>query len=162
MDSDDNCLIIDEGMDMEVTSTTESRAETPINGMEMGKDTNPHDGDVNILLKSTDGHTTPKQKERSGDRRKSKDDKYKSTPTPSKDRKRSLSKRAHTIRLTPAVLQEKILNVSTAIRFSFIVAIFFSSERRLSSKRNEFVLGNGTQAPIVQYAIFGKRKHVDW
>lgn len=117
MDSDDNCLIIDESMDMEVTSTTQSRAETPINGIE---------SDVNSSLKSTDDRTTPKQKERSGDRHKSKDDKYKSTTTPSKDRKRILSKRAHAIRLTPAVLQEKILNVSSGIRFSFIFTIFSS------------------------------------
>lgn len=124
MDSDDNCLVIDESMDMEVTSTTQSCAGTPIIGIEMGKDTNPHESEVNSSVKSTDDNTTPKRKERNVDRHKSKDDKSKSPMTPSKDLKRILSKRAHCIRLTPAVLQEKILNVSSAIRFSFIVSIF--------------------------------------
>lgn len=111
MDSDDNCLVIDESpMDMEVTSTTQSRAETPVNGIETNNVMNQHENEVNSSQRSDDG--TPKQKERGSDKTKSKDDKNKSL-TPNKEKKRTnMSKRAHFIRLTPTVFREKTLNVS--------------------------------------------------
>ncbi|XP_055299689.1 uncharacterized protein LOC129567114 [Sitodiplosis mosellana] len=108
MDSDDNCLVIDESMDvdMEVTSTTQSRAETPVSGIETSKDKTPHENWINSSHKSSEDGT-PKQKERNADRNRNK-----STSTPSKDRKRSMSKRSHYIRLTPNVFREKTLNVT--------------------------------------------------
>lgn len=112
MDSDDNCLVIDESaMDMEVSSTTQSRAETPVNEIEINKDMLQHENEAYSSQRSDDSGT-PKQKERNNDKIKSKDDKNKSI-TPNKEKKRtSMSKRAHYIRLTPTVFREKTLNVS--------------------------------------------------
>lgn len=111
MDSDDNCLVIDESpMDMEVTSTTQSRAETPVIEIETNKEMNQHENEAYSSQRSDE--CTPKQKERGGDKIKSKDDKNKSI-TPNKEKKRTnMSKRAHYIRLTPTVFREKTLNVS--------------------------------------------------
>lgn len=113
MDSDDNCLVIDiddSTMDMEVTSTTQSRGETPVNGIETTKDMNQQENEANSMQKPYDDGT-PRQKERSGDKAKSKDGKNKITSTPTKEKRRSVSKRAHYVRLSPLEFKEKRLNV---------------------------------------------------
>lgn len=111
MDSDDNCLVIDEStMDMEVTSTTQSRTETPNSDIDMTKEMNQHENETYSMQKALDDGT-PRLKDRYGDKTKSKDDRRKSI-TSHKEKKRSWSKRAAIIRLTPAVFREKTLNVS--------------------------------------------------
>ena len=136
MDSDDNCLVIDESIaDMEVSSTSETRAAkdvceiknhneneadstvaniisemaestTPLN-LSTKKTTQPDDGHGHAKEKGKD-----KEKERHREKTRSKDERRKSATPSNSEKHRGLNKRTNCIRLTEAVFKDKILNVS--------------------------------------------------
>lgn len=139
MDSDDNCLVIDEGetdsrMETEVPSpkltptTTTIESEKPMNGTETCNDvSHQENGIINAPVPSVSmprAETSPKQRDRSIDKSKPKDDKNK-TKTPIKDKKNYSSKKAHYVRLTKAVFKDKLLNVSTLLTQWFFLRTFF-------------------------------------
>lgn len=124
MDSDDNCLVIDESeadndINMEVLkhlSKTPNETEIPMNGTETTNDVSHQENEATAsstpLTTTPRAESTQKQKERNGEKTKPKDDKNK-TKTPSKDKKNCLSKKTQYVRLTQALFKEKLLNVST-------------------------------------------------
>lgn len=137
MDSDDNCLVIDESIaEMEVSSTSETPAPKDVceienhneneadssvasNILQLAESTTP----LNLSTKKSThrdddrgGHVKEKQKEKEKDRhrekRRSKDERRKTVTPSSSDKHRSLSKKSNCIRLTEAMFKEKTLNVS--------------------------------------------------
>lgn len=147
MDSDDNCLVIDESTtDMEVSSTTPNRTAASVNGIETNKG-NTNSEQIVPQAQTPTSELTPKQKERNGDKTKTKDkdkgnNKSKST-TPGKEKRRSLSNRSHWIRLTPAILKEKILNVSCDAIIGYYSEIFTQATNKhylLNYELNKFRL----------------------
>lgn len=134
MDSDDNCLVIDETIaDMEVSSTSETPAAKDVSEIET-HDENEADSSVASTFRSqTESTTTPlnlstkksmhrhddhghgkeKDKDRHREKRRSKDDRRKTlTPSSSGDKHRSHRQKANCIRLTDAMFKGKMLNVS--------------------------------------------------
>lgn len=133
MDSDDNCLVIDDNYmvtdewceEMEVSSTTPSKVDATVrNDDEIMSITHENEADSSMSSTLPADESTaidlspkistplPKNKEKNREKRKSKDEKRKSSVTNS-EKKRNPSKKAHSIRLTDAILKEKILNVSS-------------------------------------------------
>lgn len=137
MDSDDNCLVIDESIaDMEVSSTSETPAPKDVceienhneneadssvasNFLQLAESTTP----LNLSTKKSTthrdddhGHVKEREKEKGKDRhrekRRSKDERRKTVTPSHSDKHRSLSKKPNCIRLTDAMFKEKILNVS--------------------------------------------------
>lgn len=134
MDSDDNCLVIDESIaDMEVSSTSETPAPKDVceignhneNEAEVARTLLPSAQSTMVLNSSTkksstrrnsDGHVNEKHKEKEKDRhrekRRSKDERRKTVAASSSEKNRSLSRKTNCIRLTEAMFKEKLLNVS--------------------------------------------------
>lgn len=130
MDSDDNCLVIDESIaDMEVSSTSETRAPKDVCEIET-HDENEADSSVtesttplNLTTKKSThrnddhhhnnhGHGKEKEKDRHREKRRSKDERRKIATPSSTEKHRSQKQKANCIRLTEAMLNSKTLNVS--------------------------------------------------
>lgn len=138
MDSDDNCLVIDETVaDMEVSSTSETPA--PKDVREIGNH-NENEADSSVANNFLDESSTPlnlstkksthrdddrshakekekekdkdKEKDRHREKNRSKDERRKTATTNNSEKHRSLSKKSNCIRLTEAMFKEKMLNVS--------------------------------------------------
>lgn len=126
MDSDDNMLVIDEwheGMsdneEMEVSSTTPSKSVSPVrrndeiisNARENEADSS--ENGIPSTKKKTSSSTKNKDSGKKSPWKKSRDERRKlSTTTPNSEKRRSISKKSHSIRLTDAVIKGKMLNVS--------------------------------------------------
>lgn len=136
MDSDDNCLVIDETIaDMEVSSTSETPAAKDV--CEIGiHDENEADSSVASTFRSQPEPTTPlnlstkksahrnddhahahgngkeKEKDRHREKRRSKDERRKTVTPSSSEKHRGHKQKANCIRLTDAMFKGKTLNVS--------------------------------------------------
>lgn len=132
MDSDDNCLVIDDNYmvtdewneDMEVSSTTPSKTVSPARRSDEDIENaqeNEADSSMSLTLPTTEDASAndpfpktstpmPKQKERH-EKRKSKGERQKLLLT-NNEKKRISNKKAHSIRLTEDALKKNILNVS--------------------------------------------------
>lgn len=142
MDSDDNCLVIDENIaDMEVSSTSETpvtkdvcenenhneneadssmansfipldESATPMTTAQTALDLSTNSA---IRRDSSQGRTKSrdKEKERHREKRRSKDDRRNKTATPTNAEKyRNFSKKSNCIYFDESMLNERILNVS--------------------------------------------------
>lgn len=132
MDSDDNCLIIDETIaDMEVSSTSETLAPKDTREVENHNE-NEADSSVASTLAPSTELLTPlnlttkkpkhcdgmkekkkeKEKDRHREKRRSKDERRKTTTPNHSDKHRNLSRKPNYIRLTKSMFKEQMLNVS--------------------------------------------------
>lgn len=135
MDSDDNCLIIDEDVEIDPDERTVSVEPIIVDTVNDENDTNQ---EVNIVVSQheifetptsspinpsfvreesspkpkTREERTPKSKHRNSDKSKNKDNRGKSTPTTSTSSSEKRRNKAHYIRLSEDVFKEKKLNVS--------------------------------------------------
>lgn len=131
MDSDDNMLVIDEWHeDMEVSSTTPSKSLSPVHrNDEIVSDARENEAESSVTgaavtNKKTSPSTKNKDPEKMSSWRKSKERKLSST-TPNSEKRRSVSKKAHSIRLTDAIIKGKMLNVSVHFTFKFKIKKLF-------------------------------------
>ncbi|XP_031619057.1 uncharacterized protein LOC116338124 [Contarinia nasturtii] len=110
MDSDDNCLIIDESVST-TSNQTRSESDENQNGA-INNNVNNKESDVSNAStpKPSDETSTSRSKERSGTEKSKTKEKTKTT-TPFKEKRRSSSHRAHYIRLSSSVLKEKKLHI---------------------------------------------------
>lgn len=129
-DSDDNMLVIDEWHeDMEVSSTTPSKCDTPVRKIDDDiTDTHENEADSSIVVakivdespvvesmaKKSNTPITPsiKIKESVREIRKSKDERRKSMIHNSCDKKRTAQRRQYSIHVTNRISKENLLNVS--------------------------------------------------
>lgn len=135
MDSDDNCLIIDESIaDMEVSSTSETPAPKDTYEIDTHNGNEADSSVASILVPSDDlltplnlsthrdgdGHVKDKPKEKQKDKekdrhrekRRSKDERRKTSTTSTGEKNRSFSRKSNYIRLTEAMFKERMLNVN--------------------------------------------------
>lgn len=126
MDSDDNCLVIDE----DAMDTEDAPEQVSVNKIiEKHNDERNAIEETNNVVEQPDNNaapaetttqpsvphevSTPKPKHRYSERSRRKDDKTKSTPS-SSDKNRNMNRnKAHSIRFKDAVFKENSLNVSS-------------------------------------------------
>lgn len=136
MDSDDNCLVIDETIaDMEVSSTSETPVPKDVIEIEI-HDENEADSSMASTFRSQTEPTTPlnlstkksahrnddhghghgngkeKEKDRHREKRRSKDERRKPVTPSSSEKHRGHKLKANCVRLTDAMFKGKTLNVS--------------------------------------------------